>query len=123
MVSVGESKATIARALQIDEDTLKKHFADELANGLARRRMEVTALLFKSARAGNVAAQKHLDQKVAIASAEAAFGGDKPAAPAATTTTPRKLGKKEQRTADAEGAGKGTGWGDDLEVPSSARPN
>lgn len=121
MVSVGESKATIARALRIDDDTLDKHFADELANGLARRRMEVSDLLFKSARKGNVSAQKHLDQRIGIAAAEAAFGGDKPAAPA-EQPRPRKLGKKEEAQAAAETAGSGTDWGNDLN-PAASRPN
>lgn len=119
MVSVGESKATIARALQIDEDTLNKHFADELANGLARRRLEVTALLFKSARAGNVAAQKHLDQKVGAAAAETEFVGEKPAAGLARVPKP---GKKEQAKEAANTAGAGTDWGDDLNTPTT-RPN
>jgi hypothetical protein len=93
MVSVGESKATIARALRVDEDTLGKHFADELLNGRARRRLEVTDLLFANARKGNVSAQKHLENLTAAA-ASIPDPVQQPRAP--------KLGKKEQALADAQ---------------------
>ncbi len=62
MKFVGESDNMIARALGIDPDTLRKHFANELADGHAQRRKEIIGLLFKSARDGNVAAQKKLEE-------------------------------------------------------------
>jgi len=46
----GGSENTIARALGIDPDTLRKHFTDELADGHAQRRKEVVGLLFETAR-------------------------------------------------------------------------
>lgn len=120
MIAVGESKAGIARALRIDEDTLAKHFADELANGLARRRMEVQEMLFKAARSGNVSAQKHLEQRITAAAAAAEWTGEetKPSKPARA----EKLGKKGQAAQAAETAGGGD-WGNDLTVPPGARPN
>lgn len=89
----GESDATIARALCIDPDTLRKHFADELADGHAQKRKEVISMLFSSARGGNVSAQKKLEEMGRVAAAEEAVRGrEKP--------TP-KLGKKEERKAAA----------------------
>lgn len=108
LLSVGTSADIVARAIGITEPTLRKHFAEELANGMAKRRAEVMNLLFKSARKGNVAAQKHLEQMTARAAAEAAFtGADE--APAAV-----KRGKKEQAADAALSAGEGSDWGDDL---------
>ncbi|OWQ95114.1 hypothetical protein [Sphingopyxis witflariensis] len=58
----GESDITIARALGIDADTMRKHFADELADGYAMRRRELIDVLFDAARAGKVAAVNALDK-------------------------------------------------------------
>jgi hypothetical protein len=95
----GESENTIARALRIDVDTMRKHFADELAYGHASRRREIVSLLFKSARDGNVSAQKKLEEmgRVAGAAAEIDRRGQAPTPPA-----PPKLGKKEQQLVDAK---------------------
>lgn len=90
----GESDATIARALGIDPDTLRKHFADELADGHAQRRKEVIGLLFTSARGGNVSAQKKLEEMGRVASAEASVK--------ARETKAVKLGKKEEQQQAAE---------------------
>ncbi len=116
LVSCGMSPPDIARALGIARETLRKHFADELAEGLARRRAEVIALLYKSARKGNVSAQKALDLATSRAVAQAAFVEDPDAAP-----RPLKLGKKEQAQLDAATAGEGSEWGDDLKP--GVRPN
>ena len=53
---VGESDNTIARALGIDPDTLRKHFEDELADGYAQRRSELIDLLFDMAKAWKISA-------------------------------------------------------------------
>lgn len=90
----GESENTIARAIGIDPDTLRKHFADELADGHAQRRKEVIGLLFASARAGNVSAQKKLEEMGRVAGAAEAVK--------ARETKPPKLGKKEERQIAAE---------------------
>jgi len=85
----GESDNTIARALSIDPDTLRKHFVDELADGHAQRRKEVIGLLFKSARDGNVAAQKKLEEMGRLAGAAGVLKDREKKAP--------KLGKKEEQ--------------------------
>ncbi|RVD44195.1 hypothetical protein EN742_02910 [Mesorhizobium sp. M4A.F.Ca.ET.020.02.1.1] len=90
----GESENVIARALGVAVETLRKHCADELADGHAHRRKELTSLLFTSARAGNVSAQKHLD---ALGRAAGADETVKSRAP-----RPARLGKKEEQQAAAE---------------------
>ncbi len=95
---VGESENAIARSLGIDPDTLRKHFVDELADGHAQRRKEVIGLLFKSAREGNVAAQKKLEELGRFAgAAEAGREFAEPKQP--------KLGKKEEQQLAAKGVG------------------
>lgn len=93
----GESDATIARALNIDPDTLRKHFANELADGHAQRRKEVIGLMFTAARGGNVAAIKKLEEMGRVAQASEAVKGREKASP--------KLGKKEERQIAAENVG------------------
>lgn len=119
MKACGEPTELIARALRLDVDTLKRHFADELAQGHAERRREVVGLLFKTARKGNVTAIKKLEEMTRIAGADADALGQ-PEAPA----RPAKLGKKAQAQAEAEAvvAGGGADWGDDLQ-PGSKLPN
>lgn len=95
----GEPVAVIARAIGIDEDTLKKHFANELADGHAKRRKEVVGFLFTSAKKGNVSAQKKLEEMGrGIDKIRGATGAEEPQADRA------KLGKKEAAQADADAA-------------------
>lgn len=101
MKFVGESDNTIARALGIDPDTLRKHFADELADGHAQRRKEVINLLFESARGGNVSAQKKLEEMGRAAGAAEAVRGRETAQPAKE----EKLGKKAAQKKAAEQIG------------------
>jgi predicted transcriptional regulator len=96
MVSVGEPIATIARALGIAENTLRQHFAEELENGWAKRRLEVTDLLYANARKGNVSAQKHLEHMTAVAATASLREPEQAKDPKAP-----KLGKKDQAAADA----------------------
>ncbi|TKT78412.1 hypothetical protein [Aquamicrobium sp. LC103] len=93
----GESDNTIARALNIDPDTLRKHFADELADGHAQRRKEVIGLMFDAARGGNVAAIKKLEEMGRVAAASEAVNSRGKKEP--------KLGKKEERRIAAENVG------------------
>lgn len=93
----GESENTIARALNIDPDTLRKHFVDEIADGHAQRRKEVIGLMFDAARGGNVAAIKKLEEMGRIAAASEAVNG--------RGKRDLKLGKKEERQIAAENVG------------------
>lgn len=112
----------IARALGVDVDTLRKHCADELQNGLSNRRREVIGLLYKSARSGNVTAQKRLEEMTRLAGAAADFDerGKKAGPPAAAT--PRR-GKKEIQREEAMQAGTNSEWGEDLAPLPGTRPN
>lgn len=92
-IACGMSHEDTARAIGISWKTLDKYYADELKNGPARKRREVINMLFASAKAGNVSAQRKLVAMV---------GGD-PEVPVADAEAPRKkLGKKEQVQAAAE---------------------
>lgn len=108
----GMSQEVVARAIGCSHPTLVKHFPDELTFGLAKKRAEVIAMLFKSAKGGNVTAQKKLEEMSRLAGAEAEFDGRSHPAP--------QVGKKVQAEEDAKSAGSGTGWGDDLS-PAPAR--
>jgi hypothetical protein len=102
----GESEDTIARALKISTRTLRKHFVEELADGHANRSREVLGLLFKSARSGNVSAQKKLEEMGRAAGAAEAVcsrvngdAGGLDRAPSAA----EPAGKKAERQRAAEG--------------------
>lgn len=60
LVSGGMSHDDIALALEISDKTLQKYFRKELNTGAAKRRAEAINLIFTSARAGNVSAQRKL---------------------------------------------------------------
>lgn len=95
LVSCGMSQDDVARVIGCSIPTLEKHFPDELKTGRARKRAEVIALLFKSARSGNVSAQKKLEDMTGVASiGRAPIIGTAAAEP--------KRGKKEQAMADAQ---------------------
>lgn len=93
--SVGMSHDDIARAIGCSTPTLQKYFGDELTTGAAMKRAEITAMLFKAARKGNVSAQKHLELKAQTAAAAQAMSDHE--APAKV----EKFGKKEQQQAAA----------------------
>jgi hypothetical protein len=119
MSASGMTHDQIAAAVGCSAPTLRKRFAHELETGPARLRDEAIAMLCQSARNGNVGAQKivfEIAQREAAAraveNAHAEFVGPAPE----TAAAPAKVGKKEQRVIDAEQAGIGTDWGDDLHM-------
>ena len=99
----GMSHEEIAIGLKISRPTLEKHFAYELSHGAYARRLEVLDAMHRTAKRGNVAAQKAymaLDPQIAATP----LPKDAPKVP--------PKGKKEQAKDDAVGAQQGTGWGD-----------
>lgn len=90
----------------ISRPTLEKHFAHELTVGAYEKRQEIIDAMFKTAKKGNVAAQK----------AYVAMTPGIAPPPLESARTP-KLGKKEQANADAGGAQAGTAW-EDLLAPA-----
>lgn len=113
----------VAAVIGVSRPTLRLYFAEELDHGRARKKAEVISLLYKTARKGNVSAQKKLNELIGIA--EAADYGKQPSpdedAPAKREQPPKptKLGKKEEAALAAQTAGEGTDWGDDLKVPTT----
>lgn len=103
-LACGLTQEQICAALSIDHKTFTKAFAVEIDTGRGKARARVLTWLQKSAKNGNVSAQKKLEEMSRLADAAAEF--DRPAKPA---------GKKEQQQADAVAAAAGDNdWGDDL---------
>ncbi|MDB5582149.1 MAG: hypothetical protein JWR80_7325 [Bradyrhizobium sp.] len=94
-VSCGMSQDDCARALGISTPTLVKHFEEELANGVAKKRAEVIGMLYKAAKTGNVTAQKKLEEMSRVAGAAEAVKGREKKEP--------EPGKKEQEHMAAQG--------------------
>lgn len=118
MCAVGDSHDTIARAIGIDANTLRKHFAEELATGSAKRRRQVVDLVFTGAEKGNATLIKRAEEMTRVASADIGEQ-EEPKAPKL-----QKLGKREIVQQEAREAGKGGEWGDDLEpLPGANRLN
>lgn len=98
LVAAGMVQWQIAQALGISEPVLRDRYADQLQGGRAKKRAEIIEAMHRSAREGNVSAQK-------------AFLGmavetdDPPLPPQAVA-----LGKKEQQHLAALTAHEGTDW-------------
>jgi AcrR family transcriptional regulator len=90
----------IARTLGIAKNTLRKHFADELATGHAKRTSEMIMAMYRSGVGGNVAAQKAWLQRVELS--------PPPKRDAKTKT--KALGKKEIANLEAEAAPDDKEW-------------
>lgn len=102
----GMSHEEIAIGIGISRNSLRKHFAHELAGGAYGRRLEVFEAMHRAAKKGNVAAQKAYIALTPQAEAP-------PLAPPAETAEPAKpQGKKAQAQAAAATAQAGTEWGD-----------
>lgn len=111
-LACGMTHEQIASALSISGPTFVKAFAFEIQTGRGRARARILAMLNKSARSGNVAAQKKLEEMSRLAEAAAAFAqADAPEAP---------RGKKEQAAAAAKDISSGPvgDWGNDLNPQS-----
>jgi hypothetical protein len=107
MASCGMAPEDIVLALGCTQAELAQHCGAELVAGRAKRRGEVIKLLYRAARAGNVSAQKKLEDMTGVAGAAASFD---------EAERPVRLGKKgeAQLAADAIGAGMDEEWGGDL---------
>jgi hypothetical protein len=120
MLACGDSQSTVARALGIDDDTLRKYFVSELATGAARRRRQVVDAIFDGVGDRNASLIRRAEEMTRAAAAqEAVRDADQPPATAATPVTDRR-GKKEIRRDEAATAGEGSEWGEDLKpVPGT----
>lgn len=122
MVACGDSQETIARALGIDDETLRKHFGEELKTGYAKRRRQVVDLLFEGAEKGNASLIKRVEEMTRLQGAAADFAqGDNVHVQAPTRVLRR--GKKEMQQEEALTAGINSEWGDDLAPLAGTKPN
>jgi hypothetical protein len=118
LLALGWSNERIAAALNVTQPTLRKHYFSELKfRDVARDRLNAAFMMkvWNEADAGNVGAMRlfaQLVDKNDIAVGHDSFYGAQRRE--AEEERPAKLGKKEQAAAEAETAGQGTGWGDDL---------
>lgn len=115
MSAVGASQAEICLILDIDEKTLRKHYRREIDTGATRANMAVAENFFKVCTAKEDTAAKVSAQKFWL---ERRNGWAAPQRePPERDFVPEILGKKAQQARDAENAGAGTEWGDDLVPP------
>ncbi len=106
----GMSHQDIAIGLGISRPTLEKHFMTEISVGANARRLEILEVMHKTAKKGNVAAQKaFLAMTPQLAAPPAGIDGADDAQP---------KGKKAAALAAAATAGQGTAWGDLLDDPN-----
>lgn len=117
--AAGWNHAEIAAELGIDRKTLYLHFGDEILTGGAKKRGQALDLLWKSAKEGNVAAQKAVVAMMIGQPGEVSEGEHT----GRNTSRSPTLGKKELANQEAQTAGVGTEWGDDLMPVGSAKPN
>lgn len=123
------SKVSIARVMGIDPDTLVQYYEAELTLGAERKFAEAQKLLWKSARKGNVSAQKQLVALGEKSIADQILRKDAPKEEVAQAeehspngTPSGYRGKKEMAREAAMTAGQGTDWGNDL-LPPGTRPS
>lgn len=115
MASHGVTQPEIAMVLDIDEKTLRKHYRRELDTAQIIANHKVASTLFRKAidpaiTGPSVAAAKfYLECRAGWRRAGAE--------PVEREMIPDVLGKKAQQARDAENAGAGTEWGDDLTPP------
>jgi hypothetical protein len=110
----GMTDENIARALGMDADTVKKHFAEELAAEWCKKVAKVISARFKAAVKGNVSAQTKFLETARAVGAESRLQQ-----PNESGRKPRvvPIGKKEAADEAAKTAGLGTEWGQDLQPP------
>lgn len=111
MLACGDAQNVVARALGIDDDTLRKHFVEEIANGAAKRRRQVVDAVFAGVDEGNASLIRKAEE---MTRASAAQDGVRDPADKRTAPGVDRRGKKEIRRDEASMAGEGSEWGEDL---------
>lgn len=123
MAGDNKSQDVIARALGIKDDTLRKYFPTELANGAAKKHKEALALMWKFAKKGSATLINKLVERTQAAASVASF--DKPESDLPSTRKPVvavKRGKKEIARENAINAGLNSEWGEDLAPLPGTKP-
>lgn len=121
LIGCGLTEDDTARAVGCSTETLRKHFVEPIRVARAEKRAEAIGLLWKSARGGNVAAQKKLEEMTGRALAEEAFTGDRAPAAAPPAEKTKKLGKKEEAREQANTILHDDDWGADIAASLSGR--
>jgi len=102
-VACGVPHDQIAWSFSITKDTLYKYFWDNLEHGKARKRRELYEWIFKSAKKGNIGAQRKLVELVeAGLVAQDMLDRAQERKPADAEPKEPKLGKKEQALKEAK---------------------
>ena len=109
MLACGDSQNTVARALGIDDDTLRKHFAEEIATGAAKRRRQVVDAVFAGVDEGNASLIRKAEEMTRAGAAQSSVRDERP-----EVNRTDKRGKKEIQRDEAATAGEGSEWGEDL---------
>jgi hypothetical protein len=116
----------IALAMGISTPTLRKYYQHELSIGASKCRQDVIQAMYRAAKVkGSTAAAKVYLANVPEFEVPPMPEGEeppvRPPAPAAAAPAPQpaKLGKKEQATADAATADRGTEWDGLLPKPGT----
>lgn len=114
MAADNKSQDVIARALGIKDDTLRKYFATELANGAAKKHKEALALMWKFAKKGSATLINKLVERTQAAASAASFEKtDRAENDLPSARAPARLGKKDAaREAAINAGGPGSKWGD-----------
>jgi hypothetical protein len=102
LVAAGFGEPSIADVIGICQNTLRKHFPEELRSGRDRKLAENLVRLDKAAQEGNVTAQKYLDGKLGAQ------------IPSKQEPKPEAIGKKEALVREAHEAHTQSEWGDIL---------
>ena len=117
LLAVGWAPKRIADALGITTPTLRKHYFFELrSRGVMLDRLKAAHLttLLDQMRAGNVQAIKEMGRIIDRIDA-VQFGLGHDAGDDEEEAPRRTVGKKEAAQAEAQRAGEGSAWGDDLQ--------
>lgn len=103
LVFSGMQIADIARVIGVSTPTLRKHFAEEIANGRAKVGAEIMIAQITSAKAGNVSAQKACLERARLLDVdESVRARGNQVVDAVMLPRAEKLGKKEERQRAAE---------------------
>lgn len=119
MASDGATQEAIAAEVQMSVKTLVRIYAEELDSGAAKLARAVLAVQAEKALDGNTTAARFVDAKLSKLSAQAASDRFAETAPGRRERRSPPLGKKEQAQLDAQTAGQGSEWGEDLLGPTA----
>jgi len=124
LMAGGIGEAGIAAIFQLSVNCLRKHFADELLHGRARKRGENLRRLERAAEEGAVTAMRVLQLVYDKAEAREQHARESAAErrERAEAAVRQRVSKRQLLERDALTAGLDSDWGDDLLPPSDWRP-